>query len=145
MTGAPKLRTMELIDDIEREARGVYSGALGYFGLDMCGSLQLTATAVNAAGDTVKADSAHWSSYDTLSAPISKTGLLYGRMQSADDTAYVTVFGGGSTGSAKDSFAIFAECNDVGGVNVCQTCPPSASMRVLSSGAGEKSSRRLSP
>ncbi|XCI75496.1 MAG: anthranilate synthase component I family protein [Flavobacteriales bacterium] len=34
LSGAPKYRAMELIDQIENQHRGVYGGAVGFFGLD---------------------------------------------------------------------------------------------------------------
>ena len=44
VSGAPKIRAMEIIDELETEKRGVYGGGVGYFGvngdMDMCIALR---------------------------------------------------------------------------------------------------------
>ena len=49
VSGAPKVRAMELIAELEKEKRGVYAGAVGYFGY---GSQDERGNAVEGAMDT---------------------------------------------------------------------------------------------
>jgi aminodeoxychorismate synthase component I len=86
MTGAPKIRTMELLDELEWSARGVYSGALGYLTVDGRADLSVVIrTAVMTpdgtvvgAGGAIVLDSDPVAEYDEM--VLKATATIQGRM-----------------------------------------------------------------
>ena len=89
MTGAPKIRAMELIAEYEQLKRGFYSGSIGYFGFD--GNMDSAITIRTAmvkddkvilqAGAGIVADSVHESEYQEVT---NKLGALIHSLEDLD-------------------------------------------------------------
>ncbi|RZA08706.1 MAG: aminodeoxychorismate synthase component I [Moraxellaceae bacterium] len=53
ITGAPKIRAMQIIDELEAEARGAYCGSMGYLNYDNTGQFNILIRSLQKRGDTL--------------------------------------------------------------------------------------------
>lgn len=89
LSGAPKIRAMEIIDELEKEKRGFYGGSIGYFGMDgnmdMCITIRTmlikNGTAYLQAGAGIVADSNPESEYEETRNKINALVKVVGRLE----------------------------------------------------------------
>ena len=55
ITGAPKIRAMQIIDELEAESRGAYCGSMGYLNYDGTGSFNILIRSLQKHGNTLTA------------------------------------------------------------------------------------------
>ncbi|HEY9155766.1 MAG TPA: chorismate-binding protein, partial [Opitutaceae bacterium] len=53
ITGAPKIRAMQVIRELEKNPRGPYTGAIGYFGFDGSADFNIAIRTVKLCGENV--------------------------------------------------------------------------------------------
>ncbi|MBK5210946.1 MAG: anthranilate synthase component I [Coriobacteriia bacterium] len=108
VSGAPKVRAMEIIAELEKEARGPYAGTVGYIGLDgamdMCITIRTVAiangTAYLQAGAGIVADSDPESEYEEC---LHKARALHRALELAAGMRSTKVFDKGNEKAAPDS------------------------------------------
>jgi anthranilate synthase component 1 len=97
VSGAPKIRAMEIIHDLEPEKRGIYSGAVGYFdysgNMDMCITIRTIVAKGNRmfvqAGAGIVADSQPESEYEeTLNKARALRNAIEKAAEGIDDFLY---------------------------------------------------------
>ncbi len=79
ITGAPKIRTMEIIDELEKEHRGVYTGAIGYFGPDGSAVFNVPIRTIRLQGNTGEMGIGAGITHDSIAEEEWHESLLKGR------------------------------------------------------------------
>ena len=79
ITGAPKIRTMQIIDELEKSRRGVYTGAIGYFGPDGSAVFNVPIRTVRLQGNVGEMGIGAGITYDSVPEEEWRESLLKGR------------------------------------------------------------------
>ena len=75
-------------------------------GLVVCANVSLTITVLSANGQSVTADSVKWTSSDSISAPVSATGVVSAKKPAPSIRVTATAFAVGATGNGAITFDV---------------------------------------